>query len=203
MLRVAQRNSLLSSQRSFRSRGRIESILLYEQRVRFVVVNCVSHCCRIMGSIVLKSLSVLLGIFFVFVGTMKLTSHISKDLHKDLRKEYVKYAKVFPLSGTLDFKVPSKWYRRVVGSLEIICGLAMAIVPSHKIKNASNTVLLLLMLMAVYSHYMVNDKFERIAPALVFFFMLTGRLVIDWQLRRDDVQPVTANGVDDKSKKQD
>ncbi|XP_071560524.1 putative acetylcholine receptor chaperone isoform X1 [Temnothorax americanus] len=167
-----------------------------------------------MGSIVLKSLSVLLGIFFVFVGTMKLTSHISKDLHKDLRKEYVKYAKVFPLSGTLDFKVPSKWYRRVVGSLEIICGLAMAIIPSrrckrpttffdHKVKNLSNTVLLLLMLMAVYSHYMVNDKFERIAPALVFFFMLTGRLVIDWQLRREDAQSVTANGVDDKAKKQD
>ncbi|XP_076382063.1 putative acetylcholine receptor chaperone isoform X2 [Megalopta genalis] len=119
------------------------------------------------------------------------------------RKEYVKYAKVFPLSGTLDFKVPSKWYRRVVGSLEIICGLAMAIVPSHKIKNASNAVLLLLMLMAVYSHYMVNDKFERIAPALVFFFMLTGRLVIDWQLRREDAQSVTANGLDDKTKKQD
>lgn len=156
-----------------------------------------------MGSIVLKSLSILLGIFFVFVGTMKLTSHISKDLHKDLRKEYVKYAKVFPLSGTLDFKVPSKWYRRVVGSLEIVCGLAMALVPSHKVKNISNAVLLFLMLMAVYSHYMVNDKFERIAPALVFFFMLTGRLVIDWQLRREDAQPVTANGVDDKTKKQD
>lgn len=44
----------------------------------------------------------------------------------------MKYAKVFPLSGTLDFKVPSKWYRRVVGSLEIICGLAMAIVPNRK-----------------------------------------------------------------------
>lgn len=37
-----------------------------------------------MGSVVLKSLSVLLGIFFIFVGTMKLTSFISKDLHKDL-----------------------------------------------------------------------------------------------------------------------
>lgn len=48
------------------------------------------------------------------------------------RKEYVKYAKVFPLSTTLDFKVPSKWYRRVVGSLEIICGLAMAIIPNRK-----------------------------------------------------------------------
>jgi len=52
------------------------------------------------------------------------------------RKEYVKYAKVFPLSGTLDFKVPSKWYRRVVGSLEIICGLAMAIIPSRRCKES-------------------------------------------------------------------
>lgn len=33
--------------------------------------------------------------------------------------------------------------------------------------------------------------------------MLTGRLVIDWQLRREDTQLVTANGVDDKTKKQD
>lgn len=46
------------------------------------------------------------------------------------RKDYVKYAKVFPLSDTLDFKVPSKWYRRVVGSLEIICGLAMSLIPN-------------------------------------------------------------------------
>lgn len=37
-----------------------------------------------MGSIVLKSLSVLLGIFFIFVGVMKITSQVSKDLHKDL-----------------------------------------------------------------------------------------------------------------------
>lgn len=37
-----------------------------------------------MGSIVLKSLSILLGIFFVFVGTIKVTSYLNKDLHKDL-----------------------------------------------------------------------------------------------------------------------
>ncbi|KAK0172051.1 hypothetical protein PV328_005420 [Microctonus aethiopoides] len=156
-----------------------------------------------MGSIVLKSLSLLLGIFFIFVGTMKVTSYLSKDLHKDLRKEYVKYAKVFPLSELLNFKVPSKWYRRVVGSLEIICGLAMATIPNRKIKNTSNTILLCLMLMAVYSHYRLNDKLERTAPALVFLFMLTGRLVIDMQLGRPANQAVVANGVDDKSKKQD
>ena len=35
------------------------------------------------------------------------------------------------------------------------------------VKQGANVVLLLMMVMAVYSHYMVNDKFERIAPALV------------------------------------
>ncbi|XP_021933934.1 transmembrane protein 35A [Zootermopsis nevadensis] len=148
-----------------------------------------------MGSIVLKSLSVLLGIFFIFVGVMKITSQVSKDLHKDLRKEYVKYAKVFPLSEALDFKVPSKWYRRIIGTLEIVCGLAMAFVPSNAVKQGANIILLIMMMMAVYSHYMVNDKFERIAPALVFLFMLTGRLVIDWQLRRkEQTEVIAVNG---------
>lgn len=42
-----------------------------------------------MGSIVLRSLSVLLGIFFIFVGVMKITSQVSKDLHKDLVRTVV------------------------------------------------------------------------------------------------------------------
>ncbi|VEN51867.1 unnamed protein product [Callosobruchus maculatus] len=146
-----------------------------------------------MGSIVLRSLSILLGLFFIFVGLIKISSVLSKDLHKDLRKEFVKYAKVFPFSEMLDFKIPSKWYRRTVGALEIICGIAMAFIPSHKIKNIANTCLLTLTLMAVYSHYMVADKLERTAPALVFLFMLTGRLVVFFQLQRaqmDQAEPM-------------
>lgn len=50
------------------------------------------------------------------------------------RKEYVKYSKVFPLSEALDFKVPSKWYRRVVGGLEVVFGAALAAIPSRKFK---------------------------------------------------------------------
>ncbi|KAG5890257.1 hypothetical protein JTB14_030184 [Gonioctena quinquepunctata] len=150
-----------------------------------------------MGSIVLKSLSILLGLFFIFVGLIKISSVLSKDLHKDLRKEYVKYAKVFPFSEMLDFKVPSKWYRRTVGALEIICGMSMAFIPNHKIKNASNIILLLLTLMAVYSHYMVADKLERTAPALVFLFMLSGRLVVFFQLQRKEEEQMepTSNGM--------
>ena len=57
-----------------------------------------------MSKIVLKSLSILLGAFFIFLGVLKISPKISKDLHKDLRTEYAKYAKVFPLAKTLDFK---------------------------------------------------------------------------------------------------
>ncbi|CAH0407631.1 unnamed protein product [Chilo suppressalis] len=131
-----------------------------------------------MGSIVLKSLSILLGVFFIFVGITKLTPFISKELHKDLRKEYVRYAKVFPLTEMLDLKLPSKWYRRTVGALEIIFGLVLALIPSHKLKNVANVGLVLLMILAAYSHIMVGDPFDRCAPALVFFFMLSGRLVV-------------------------
>lgn len=152
-----------------------------------------------MGSIVLKSLSILLGLFFIFIGLMKLTPHISKELHRDLRKNYVKYAKVFPFSTLFDFKLPSKWYRRSVGGLEVFCGLAMVLIPSHKVKNVANVTLLMLMFLAVYSHYMVSDPFERCGPALVFTFMLIGRLVIWYQASRRDAllaaEKITSNGI--------
>ncbi len=47
-----------------------------------------------MSKLVLKSLSILLGAFFIFMGALKVTPKISKDLHKDLRTDYAKYAKV-------------------------------------------------------------------------------------------------------------
>ncbi|XP_017842491.2 transmembrane protein 35A [Drosophila busckii] len=144
------------------------------------------------NTIVLKSLSVLLGLFFIFVGTLKLTPHISKDLYKDLRTEYVKYAKVFPLTAVFGVKIPSKWYRRTVGILEIVCGLAMALIPYHKVKNVANVTLLLLMLLGIYQHWMVSDPFERSGPALVFTFMLGGRLVVWYQTSRKEAADLAA-----------
>ncbi|XP_034108971.1 novel acetylcholine receptor chaperone [Drosophila sulfurigaster albostrigata] len=144
------------------------------------------------NTIVLKSLSILLGLFFIFVGTLKLTPHISKDLYKDLRTEYVKYAKVFPLTALFGIKIPSKWYRRTVGILEIVCGLAMALIPYHKVKNVANVTLLLLMLLGIYQHWMVSDPFERSGPALVFTFMLGGRLVVWYQTSRKEAAELAA-----------
>jgi len=136
-----------------------------------------------MTSIVLKSLSILLGCFFIFMGFMKISPYISKELHRDLRKHYVKYAKVFPMASLLEFRVPSKWYRRAIGGIEVICGGLLAGFPSHKVKNVANVTLLMLMFLALYSQYVVSDPFERIGPTMVFSFMLIGRLVIFYQSR--------------------
>ncbi|VVC29068.1 DoxX family [Cinara cedri] len=143
-----------------------------------------------MASIVLRSLSILLGVYFLFVGTLKISPVVSKELHKDFRKDYVKYAKVFPLSNTVDFKVPAKWYRRAVGGTEILSGVCLAFVPFRNVKQGANITLLMSHLLAIFTHYAAKDKFERMAPTLVFLFMLAGRVVIDYQLRRKELAEI-------------
>jgi cell division protein FtsL len=43
------------------------------------------------------------------------------------------------------------------------------------------------MLGAVYTHYALNDKFDRMAPGLIFSLLLLTRLVIYWQGKRSDL----------------
>uniref|UniRef100_T1JC91 Novel acetylcholine receptor chaperone n=1 Tax=Strigamia maritima TaxID=126957 RepID=T1JC91_STRMM len=146
-----------------------------------------------MASVVLKTLSILLGLFFLFVGAMKLTPHISKDMHKDIRKGFIQYAKVFPLSQTLGFKVSSKVYRKCVGWAEVCCGFTLIFIPGF-LKQVANLILLLMMLGAVYTHYAIGEKFERTAPSIVFTFMLACRFIIyvqDWQKRKEGLQIIT------------
>ena len=81
-------------------------------------------------------------------------------------------------------KVPSKWYRRWFGGLEIISGAIMMLVPNRGTKNFANIVLLLMKTLNAYSHWAISDHFERTAPTLVFLLMLSCRLVVDWQLSR-------------------
>lgn len=50
------------------------------------------------------------------------------------------------------------------------------------LKQLANVVLLVLMLGAVYTHYILNDKFERMAPGLVFSLLLLTRLIIHRQV---------------------
>merc|ERR1712122_38205 len=142
-----------------------------------------------MAALVIRSLNVLLGIFFTFLGTLKITPAISRELHKDLREEYAKFTKVLPGAKTLGYKVPSKYYRRGVGVVEILCGIVLLVIPNRKIKKAANIILLLAKLLNLYSHFAIDDQFERMAPTLVFFFMLVCRMVVNWQYDHTNALP--------------
>ena len=160
-----------------------------------------------MTALVIRSLNILLGIFFIFLGFLKITPNIIRDLHKDLRAEYAKYAKVLPFAKSMGYKVPSKWYRRGVGGVEIACGediglegcgnlhvnilgLVMLLIPNRKVKKAANIVLLITKLLNLYSHFAIDDLFERMAPTLVFFLMLICRMVVDWQFDKSLTEKV-------------
>jgi len=47
-----------------------------------------------------------------------------------------------------------------------------------RIKQLANIVLLMIMLGAVYTHYALHDKFDRMAPGIVFSLLLITRLII-------------------------
>ena len=47
-----------------------------------------------------------------------------------------------------------------------------------RLKQLANIILLMVMLGAVYTHYALKDKFERMAPGLVFSLLLLTRLII-------------------------
>lgn len=74
---------------------------------------------------------------------------------------------------------------------------------ADKVKNAGNITLLALMLLAIYNHWMVNDAFERIGSALVFTFMLTGRLVVWYQISRREAKLNAATQAQANGLKQD
>lgn len=139
-----------------------------------------------MGSVVLTTLSVFLGLFFVFVGTIKVTPQISRELHREIRRDFVQYAKHFALADS-GLKVTAKQYRLAIGWLEIVTGAVLAIVPGF-FKQIANVFLLVLTLNDFYTHAAMADKFERTAPSIVFSLMLSCRLIIYWQVRRRDAK---------------
>ena len=69
----------------------------------------------------------------------------------------------------------------VVKSFLVLPGLVLLLIPNRKVKKAANIILLAAKVLNLYSHFAIDDAFERMAPTLVFFFMLVCRMVVDWQ----------------------
>ncbi|CAF0819545.1 unnamed protein product [Rotaria sordida] len=130
-----------------------------------------------MASIALTVLTLTLGMFFIFVGHFKITPKFFPDVHEDMRREFGRVNKVFPFYQVTGWRPYAKNYRLAVGIAEVVCGAILVLIPG-RLKQLANVVLLILMLGAVYTHYILHDKFERMAPGLVFSLLLLTRLII-------------------------
>ena len=80
----------------------------------------------------------------------------------------------------------------VVKCFLILLGLVLLLIPNRKVKKAANIILLAAKVLNLYSHFAIDDAFERMAPTLVFFFMLVCRMVVDWQFVNSTQQVMIA-----------
>ncbi|CAF0787669.1 unnamed protein product [Adineta steineri] len=143
-----------------------------------------------MGSIALTVLTLTLGMFFMFVGQFKVTPKFFPDIHEDMRREFGRLNKVFPLYEQTGWRPFAKNFRLAVGITEFVCGAILVLIPG-RLKQLANVILLMIMLGAVYVHYMLHDKFERIAPGLVFSLLLLTRLIIHRQVTQREKRSKT------------
>ncbi|XP_066213323.1 novel acetylcholine receptor chaperone isoform X1 [Saccopteryx leptura] len=126
-------------------------------------------------TVTVVALSVALGLFFVFMGTIKLTPRLSKDAYNEMKRAYKTYVRALPLLKKMG--INSIILRKSIGALEVACGIVMTLVPGRP-KDVANFFLLLLVLVVLFFHQLVGDPLKRYAHALVFGILLTCRLLI-------------------------
>ncbi|XP_075691690.1 putative acetylcholine receptor chaperone [Rhinoderma darwinii] len=129
-------------------------------------------------TVTIVALSMALGLFFVFMGTIKLTPRLSKDAYSEMRRAYKSYLKALP--GLKKLGITSVLLRKTIGSLELACGIVLTLVPGRP-RDVVNFVLLLLVLIVLFFHQLVGDPLKRYAHALVFGILLTCRLLVSRQ----------------------
>nr|XP_005992056.1 PREDICTED: transmembrane protein 35 isoform X2 [Latimeria chalumnae] len=110
------------------------------------------------------------------------------------RRAYKSYAKALPILKKMG--VSSILLRKIIGSLEVGCGIVMTLVPGRP-KDVANFLLLLVMLAVLFFHQLVGDPLKRYAHALVFGILLTCRLLIARQPdERQDKEAPSSDAAD-------
>jgi hypothetical protein len=140
-----------------------------------------------LRSLPLTVLSFLIGFFFIFIGSIKLTPALNAEIYRDMQQEFGRFNKVFPLYQYTGWRPFARNYRQFVGVAEVIGGSLMVMVPGQ-VKELSNIVLLGVLGGAFYTHVALGDAMERMAPCLVFMLLTLCRLVILYQVNRKEKQ---------------
>ncbi|XP_060569626.1 novel acetylcholine receptor chaperone-like, partial [Ruditapes philippinarum] len=123
------------------------------------------------------------GFSFLFVGFSKLSPAINKELYKEMRKQYIRMAKVFPLVSLTGWKPNAHIYRKIIASIEITCGAILVLIPGP-LKVAANILMILVNANDVLAHSQIKDGLQRMSLPIVFMLLLTCRLLIQYQENR-------------------
>ncbi|KAM6335096.1 transmembrane protein 35B isoform 2-T2 [Alca torda] len=116
------------------------------------------------------ALRVLLGLFFLLTGAVKLSEQLSADLHRHMKSEFVRFAKVFPLKE-FGFAPEPGQYLEVVGWVEVVAGLLLAFGP-QLLQEISNFVLSVIMIGAIYTLLVLREPLAMCAPATLCLGLL-------------------------------
>ncbi|GAB0199464.1 transmembrane protein 35B [Grus americana] len=116
------------------------------------------------------ALRVLLGLFFLLTGAVKLSDQLSADLHRHMKSEFVRFAEVFPLKEFGFAPEPGR-YLEVVGWVEVVAGLLLAFGP-QLLQEISNFILSVIMIGAIYTLLVLREPLAMCAPATLCLGLL-------------------------------
>jgi hypothetical protein len=78
-----------------------------------------------MASLVLHLLTISLGVLFIFVGHLHLTPQFFPEIHNQIKTEYGKFNKEFPLHRQTGWRPYAKTYRIALGATSVVSGILL------------------------------------------------------------------------------
>ncbi|KAH8863486.1 Transmembrane protein 35A [Schistosoma japonicum] len=134
-----------------------------------------------MSNTALTAISVAIGVFFVFFGTLKLGPLFSDELYRSVRKNFLRMFKTFPFSSFTGWNPNPHVIRRVYGTTEVVGGIVLATC-SGVVQDISNVILLSLMVFHLFCIWRVADGLKEASNLIVLCLMLTCRFIIRIQV---------------------
>ncbi|KAF5398225.1 Transmembrane protein 35 [Paragonimus heterotremus] len=130
-----------------------------------------------MSNVALTAISVAMGLFYVFFGTLKLAPVISEEMYRSMRKTFIRTYGSFPLSQWTGWNPSPHLIRRVFGTTEVVGGLLL-LAGSSILQDISAATLLILMLFHLFGIWNASGDPRSASNSVVFALLLTCRFVI-------------------------
>ncbi|VDK38447.1 unnamed protein product [Taenia asiatica] len=151
-----------------------------------------------MSDVALKSISIIIGAFFILFGILKVVPLFSTDLYHDMRGIFGRSAKVFPLQRFTGWRPEADTMRRFYGAVEMVCGV-MLMAGRENIADMANMTLMVLLFFVLFANWALGEGLKEASHAIVLGLVLTCRFVIRLQTLQKtevDLEPMGRSKID-------